>query len=300
MSLSIPDFLNDRLLAQYPEADHLRILEGYGAARKTSLRVNTMKADIADVACALEDLGMSAASPSWFSPGIVTDPGSEPLLQKTDMYEEGKIYLQNPSSMIPPVLLDPHPHEDILDMCAAPGSKTTELYMLGDGKASITACEKDRIRADRLRYNLRRQGISRVNVLQQDARKLDPLFRFRKILLDAPCSGTGTIQLSSPKTFSSLSVALIQNSSRLQSELLQKAVRMLSPGGELVYSTCSLLREENEDVVARALKKGGLEVVPHPEIASCLPLLPCAIPGAVLVCPTDVYEGFFAVHLKKV
>ena len=75
---------------------------------------------------------------------------------------------------------------------------------------------------------------------------------------------------------------------------------MLSPGGELVYSTCSLLREENEDVVARALKKGGLEVVPHPEIASCLPLLPCAIPGAVLVCPTDVYEGFFAVHLKKV
>ena len=95
--------------------------------------------------------------------------------------------------MIPPIVLDPSPGESILDMAAAPGGKTTQMAALSGGLADITACEKNKIRAQRLLYNLKKQGAGRVTVLETDARRLDSRFFFDKILLDAPCSGSGTV-----------------------------------------------------------------------------------------------------------
>lgn len=97
--------------------------------------------------------------------------------------------------MLPALVLAPKAGETVLDMAAAPGGKTTQMAALSGGKALITACEKNAIRADRLQFNLTRQGARAVNIMRQDARLLDSLFKFDKILLDAPCSGSGTLLL---------------------------------------------------------------------------------------------------------
>ena len=300
MATSLPSFLTDKLAAQYSPDDYSKIMDGYQSARKTSFRRNAMSIGQEEFEQILSEAGIPFFRLHWFDRAYVSENAVESAVQKTSLFENGQLYLQNPSSMLPPVMLSPYPGQEILDMCAAPGSKTTELYDLSEGKANITACEKDRNRGERLRFNLKRQGSSRVNVLIQDAKKLDDLFRFDRILLDAPCSGTGTILTDQPKTFQSLSELLIRNSSKLQASLINKAVRLLPSEGELVYSTCSLLKEENESVVLPLIKKGILKVVQHPELSSSLPLLPCEIEGGILVCPTDIYEGFFAVHLKKI
>ena len=95
--------------------------------------------------------------------------------------------------MIPPLVLAPRQGETVLDMAAAPGGKTTQMAALSGNAALITACEKNRIRAERMQFNLQRQGATRVSVMVEDARRLDDLFSFDRILLDAPCSGSGTI-----------------------------------------------------------------------------------------------------------
>ena len=300
MAIALPSFLTDKLSLQYSSEDCSKILEGYQSSRKTSFRRNSMNIGQEEFEQALSAANIPFCQLPWFSLGYVSEHSTESAVQRTSLFENGQIYLQNPSSMLPPLMLSPVPNQEILDMCAAPGSKTTEMYDLSHGKAHITACEKDRIRGDRLRFNLKRQGASRVNVIVQDAKKLDDLFRFDRILLDAPCSGTGTILVDQLKTYRSLSELLIKNSSKLQASLLSKAYRLLPAGGELVYSTCSLLKEENEYVVSPLIKKGMFEVVPHPELSASLPLLPCEIEGGMLVCPTDIYEGFFAVHLRKI
>ena len=161
----------------------------------------------------------------------------------------------------------------------------------------ITACERTKMRADRLRYNIDRQGAPRVTVMNMDARQLDDLFAFDRILLDAPCSGSGTVTEGSRGQFSK---DYLDRTVKMQKTLLDKAIRLLKPGHELVYSTCSVLKEENEEVVASALKKGGVSVVPIDGAAfEDVPKLPVTIEGTLCVCPNERYEGFFVAKLKK-
>ena len=298
MTEQIPEILRDLLTAHYQEEAE-RILQGFCARRETTLRVNRMKATPDELRSELEEAGIPAIPVPWFPDAFRISSGQEPAIRALSAYTEGRLYLQSLSSMIPPILLDPRPGEDVLDMCAAPGGKTTQLVSLSNGKANVTAVEKDRIRSERLRYNLQRQGVTRVPVLQQDARKLDDHLRFDKILLDAPCSGSGTVLASDPKTSRAFSEELVRNSARLQSELLRKAVRLVKQGGIIVYSTCSVLPEENERVILPFLKKGTLSVVACAEPDLSGHLLPCEVPGAFFVCPDAEYEGFFAVCLKK-
>ncbi|MCI8397243.1 MAG: RsmB/NOP family class I SAM-dependent RNA methyltransferase [Clostridia bacterium] len=158
--------------------------------------------------------------------------------------------------MLPPIILTPKSDETILDMTAAPGGKTTELSALSNNEAMITACEKNKIRLERLKYNIEKQG-ARVTVIEQDARKLDEYFSFDKILLDAPCSGSGTENIYEEK----FSKELIAKSVKTQEELLKKAVQILKPNGELTYSTCSILKQENEGIINKILKTGKVEII---------------------------------------
>ena len=217
------------------------------------------------------------------------------------MYQQGEIYLQSLSSMLPPLFLQPQPGENVLDMAAAPGGKTTQMAALSGGKAMITACEKNAIRAERLKFNIQRQGAGRVSVLVQDARKLDDFFSFDKILLDAPCSGSGTLAVREGELVSKFSRELVDNSARLQEALLRKALRLLKPGHEMIYSTCSILQKENEDVLRRAVASSGGEVLPLDLTPfGALPQLPSAVPGTLLVTPGPLYEGFFVARIRKV
>ena len=184
-------------------------------------------------------------------------------------------------------------------MAAAPGGKTTQMSALTENLALITACEKNKIRADRLRYNIEKQGAKRINVMQEDARKLDDFFSFDKMLLDAPCSGSGTITLEDETLEKSFTIELVERSEKTQFELLNKAIKLLKPGHEMIYSTCSILKNENEENLNKILKTGKVEVVPlNEKITAKLPLLPSTIKGTITICPTNQYEGFFVAKIR--
>ena len=202
--------------------------------------------------------------------------------------------------MLPPLVLSPKDNENILDMAAAPGGKTTQMLALSENKAYITACEKNKIRAERLQYNLHKQGANRVNVMIKDARFLDDFFSFDKILLDAPCSGSGTISIFDKKLESTFTEALIKRSSKTQTDLLKKAITLLKPGHEMVYSTCSILSKENEEIIKKFIDLKQIEVLPiDSTFFSNATLLPVSIAGTLCICPSALYEGFFVAKLKK-
>lgn len=292
----IPDFLNNMLLEQYGENNTNQIIQGYKASRKSSLRVNTLKADKEEIASILQKNNIPYEKVSVFQDAFVFEKQYEQQIKNLDIYEQGKIYFQSLSSMLPVLILEPKEKEDILDMAAAPGGKTSQISAITNGKAYITACEKNPIRAERLKYNMQKLGIQSIQVLVKDARKLDDAFSFDKILLDSPCSGSGTLRLKED-TFSE---ELIQRSIIVQKQLLEKAVRLLKPGHELVYSTCSILKQENEEQIEKILQKGKVEIVPiSKELLTNIPLLPVTLEGTVCVKPSEYYEGFFVAKLKK-
>ncbi|MFR5797096.1 MAG: hypothetical protein ACLUI3_17190, partial [Christensenellales bacterium] len=113
---------------------------------------------------------------------LILDHADEGAVAALPMFESGEIYMQSLSSMIPPLVLDAQPEENILDMAAAPGGKTTQIAALTGGRAMITACERNKMRAERLEYNVKKQGANRVTVMNMDARQLDDLFAFDRVL----------------------------------------------------------------------------------------------------------------------
>lgn len=302
---ALPPFFEPMLAEQYGADDARRIVEGCAVRRPVTLRANALKATREEVASALGAVGIAWEGVPWYADAFVLHDVRERAVWDLDVYREGKVYLQSLSSMLPPLVLGPRPGADILDMCAAPGGKTTQMAALSGGAARLAACEMHGPRAEKLMHNLAKQGAANVNVMRVDARRLDDFFRFDQVLLDAPCSGSGTLDVQSPKLAERFTLKLIQKSIDSQSKLLAKALRLVKPGECVVYSTCSVLAAENEDVVARAIKGGRYEVEPVVRVAGVpldeagLPLLPTRLPGTLCVCPTDRYEGFFVAKIRR-
>ena len=294
MQKQIPQFLIDLLLKQYGQDITDQIIEGYNSQRDVTLRVNTIKSNIEEIKQKLSENKIEFEDVTWNKNALIIKNVREEEIKKLDIYEQGKIYLQSLSSMIPPIILEPKEEENILDMAAAPGGKTTQIAALTNNKCMITACEKNKIRAERLKYNIQKQGVGCVNIMLEDARNLSDFFSFDKILLDAPCSGSGTENVNT-KYFTE---ELIKKSSKTQEQLLNKALKVLKPGNEMIYSTCSILEQENENILKKVLQKFNAEIVPI-EIAKDIPLLPVSINGTICVCPTKNYEGFFIAKIRK-
>lgn len=294
----VPEFLIQKLKEQYGDATE--IVAGYGEKRYTTLRVNTLKSSAREVTDALTAAGIRFETSPFSDIAYLLPEATEKDIMALSLFEEGKIYLQSFSSMLPPLVLDPAEGDDILDMAAAPGGKTTQMAAMTGNKAFITACERHPIRAEKLKHNLEVQGAGKVSVMVTDARQLDDFFSFGKILLDAPCSGSGTVFAEDPNLEKTMTPVLVGKCRNTQLALLKKAIRLLKKGGTLVYSTCSILREENEEIVKAAIKGTGTEIVPI-ELPGTeqLPLLPVTLPGTLCVRPTREYEGFFVAKMVK-
>lgn len=300
----LPAFFEPMLTDQYGADLARRVMEGCDVRRSSSLRANALTATREEVARALDEAEITWEGVSWYADAFVIKDAGERALWDLPLYEEGKIYLQSLSSMLPPLVLGAAPGIDILDMCAAPGGKTTQLAAIGGKGCRITACEMHPPRADKLEYNLRKQGASNVVVMRTDARRLDEFFRFDRILVDAPCSGSGTLRTRDPKLAARFTEKLVRKSVKSQKALLSKALDLLKPGGTLVYSTCSVLECENEDVLRECLKAAGKRGVYEIEPIEMdgiedLPLLPASCEGALCVCPTELYEGFFVAKVRR-
>lgn len=301
MEKNIPEFLNAMLKLQYGDEITKKIIEGYSNKRKVTLRVNTLKSSVEKIKKELKEVGIKYQGVSWSKEALVIENASEREIQSLEIYKKGEIYLQSLSSMLPPIILEPEAGTDILDMAAAPGGKTTQIASIVNNKASITACEMNKIRAERLKYNIEKQGATSVYVMITDARKIDSFFSFDKILLDAPCSGSGTLEINNQNLEKIFTEKLIKKSISSQLSLLEKAIKILKPGKEMVYSTCSILKEENEEVVSKVLSNENVEIVPI-EFSGMkdLPLLTTRLEGTVCVQPNELYEGFFIAKIKKI
>lgn len=289
------DFFYNKLINDYGEETTKKIIDGLSKKRFTTIRVNTLKSKPLDIEEYFKMKGITYEKLSWYQDAFIITNKNEEDIQKLDIYNDGKIYLQSLSSMLPVLILNPK-NESILDMAAAPGSKTSQIAALSNNKALITATEKNKIRCERLKYNMQKQGVNRVAILNQDARKLDDLYSFDKILLDSPCSGSGTLYLENVKNFDN---DLIQRCKKVQYEMLEKAIKLLKVGGEIVYSTCSILKEENEEIIKKILTN-NLEIIPiNKSIFQNIPLLP-SMDGTITVMPTETYEGFFIAKIRKI
>ena len=300
MHEGVPAYLAQLLRAQYGEETAERIAQGYAAQRVVTLRANPLKTDAQTVRERLAAQDIETSPVPWYADAMILRGAREDALTGLDLYERGEIYLQSLSSMIPPLLLGAKPGENVLDMAAAPGGKTTQIAALTGNQAMVTACEMNKIRAERLRYNVQRQGATRVTVMNIDSRNLDDLFSFDRILLDAPCSGSGTVQLGSPRSKGQFSREFLSRTTKQQEALLHKALRLLRPGCEMIYSTCSVLAQENEEIVSRVLRKTGALIVPL-ELAAfdSVPRLPVSIPGTLCVAPDELHEGFFVAKIRR-
>lgn len=299
-NLKLPKFLIEELNKQYGEEICNKILKGYMEPRVVSLRVNTLKSTLAKVCEELSKNNIEFEKVSWSDTVLVITNATEQDLQKLFIYENGEIYLQSLSSMLPPIVMEPKENTDILDMTAAPGGKTTQIAALTNNNANITACEMNNIRIEKLKYNILKQGATSVAILQADSRTLSDYFAFDQILLDAPCSGSGTIRENEVGTYKNFSEKLVEKSTKSQLTLLKKALKILKPGHEMIYSTCSILAKENEDILNKALKGANAEIVPIKfKGIEEIPLLPTKIPGTLCVCPNKYYDGFFIAKIRK-
>lgn len=299
-SFGLPEFLLEMLKQQYGIEQANKIIKGYEKKRVVSLRVNTLKSNLEAVQSKLLEAGIEYEKVSWSDEALVIKNVEENIIENLDIYKNGEIYLQSLSSMLPPIILKPEENADILDMAAAPGGKTTQMAAATENKANITACEMNKIRAERLKYNIEKQGANSVYIMVKDARKIDNFFSFDQILLDAPCSGSGTLNINNPNLERFFTMKLIKKSTESQLALLKKAISILKPGHEMVYSTCSVLECENEDIVSKAIKGTNIEIVPIEFTGKeTLPLLPVKIKGTLYVCPDEFYEGFFIAKIRK-
>ena len=329
------------MLEQLPNADQIEFKEkfvdrysqltNWNEFRKYSLsflnrsiRINTLKGKVSEIKKNIEQKGWELKPIPWCKEGFwVQGPMTE--YKKDNKIEErnrrdvgnllehhlGQIYVQEAASMIPPLVLKPKPGELVLDMCAAPGSKTTQMAAMMNNQGLLVANDVSGERLQALGINLQRCGTTNTIIA------LGTGYRFKegnfdRILVDAPCSATGTI-MRSIKTIKMWNPKIVKHLCNIQKKLLETAWQNLKSGGTIVYSTCTLEPEEDEGVISWFLDKypeaklqeikekdlPGLKRSPavlefgkekfNPEVKKCLRIWP----------QDNGTEGFFVTLLRK-
>lgn len=225
---------------------------------RKSIRVNTLKKPAAEIAGRLRAAGWTLESVPWYPEGFFIS-GERRDVGNLPEHALGYIYVQEAASMIPPLVLDPQPGELVLDMAAAPGSKTTQIAMYMQNQGLLIANDVEAARLAALGINLQRCGVANAIITKMKGRTFEKVpLQFDRILVDAPCSGTGTIR-KSLKTIGMWNPKMVQRLSGTQRNMLKAAFGLLKPGGTLVYSTCSLEPEEDEGVISAFLEHAERE-----------------------------------------
>ncbi|MFH0754663.1 MAG: RsmB/NOP family class I SAM-dependent RNA methyltransferase [Candidatus Omnitrophota bacterium] len=309
----IPPAFVDRLKLLYSEDDLKVILDSFSSSVEAlPIRINSLKSSIDEVERVFKVEGVGMVPVLWAPDVFILKNIHKDVLSRHELVSNGKIYQQALSSMMPVIVLDPKPGEYILDACAAPGSKTTQLSAMMQAKGHLVAVEAVKARFFRLKAVVDLLGAVNVSCKLCDVRRFRPLddILFDRILVDAPCSSEGRFKSDDSKSTGYWSVRKIKEMSFKQKGILMSASRLLKPGGVLVYATCTFAPEENEEVVDWFLRKSeglfSLEEVSLPGILR--------LPGVlrwgrdeyakdIMKCwrvkPDQMYTGFFIAKLRK-
>ena len=239
----------------------LRIAEAMEKPLPRCFRVNTLRVDVSKLTKMLNKKGFQFKRIPWAREGfcLTREPFS---ITSTPEYLGGLIYIQEASSMYPPVALEPKPGEIVADMAAAPGGKTSYMAQLMENKGVIYAFDVGGDRLKETRLNLSRLGVTNTILVHKSSLYMGELgIEFDKILLDAPCTGSGTIH-KNPERKANRTIKDVKFCQNLQIQMIKVALENLKVGGVLVYSTCSLEPEENEFVIQWALDNFDVTLLP--------------------------------------
>ncbi|MCA9374700.1 RsmB/NOP family class I SAM-dependent RNA methyltransferase [Candidatus Dojkabacteria bacterium] len=223
----------------------------------SAIRLNPLAGPVENIKSRVESKGFTLEPVSWSKDTYIIRDNDKSELSKITEYKSGLFYIQSLSSMLPVIALGSKPGERILDMCAAPGSKTSMIAALTGDKADLVANDQDFRRIGKLRNIIYQFHIKNIKVTQTPGESIGSRFssHFDKVLLDAPCSGEGLIYLRSPRPLRFWSIKKVKAMSKLQKKLIESAYLCLKPGGTLVYSTCTLEPDENEAVLTHLIER---------------------------------------------
>ena len=223
---------------------------------RTTVRLNNLKGDTRNIYNFLTNTkGWKMQKIEGFNNTYFINNKDKSEIGESEEYKDGKFYIQNLSSILSVYILDPREDEDILDMTASPGSKTTLISSLTNNKANLIANDIDQQRISKLNNVLYQFGSKNVEVSNQDGIILGNINpgHFDKVILDAPCSGEGRIYLAGRKPLRFWSIKMVNAMTRIQKKLIESAFKSLKKGGTLIYSTCTLEPDENEGIVSDLL-----------------------------------------------
>ena len=309
---SLPQALLDRLKSIYWENGQKNVISWFSSKRKTTFRINTLKSSKEEIENYLKEKSIPFGEVDFLKWVYVTWKEYEYTLKWSDIFYSWKIYVQWISSMLPVYFMGLENKDVVLDMTAAPGSKTTQMSAIMENSWKIYALEQNKIRFDKLNYNIKLQWATNVETLKMDARKIEEKFNdgfFDKILLDAPCSAEWRISLENEKSFGFWSLKNIQDKNVLQEELLEIAFKKLKSWWVLIYSTCTLAPEENEEVINYILEKHPslsiAEISLENELATKWitwfgwKSYSQELSKTIRIMPSELTEGFFMAKLRK-
>lgn len=257
---SLPAAFVDRLQSDFAPTPDVadRLLAATALDLPRGLRVNPLRGDPEETIRELDELGLAGVPVDWAAWSRVIPRSTSRAVTETEAWREGRVVLQSLTSMLAVMSLDPHPGERILDLCAAPGGKTSLIAALAGNDLHILANDRSRVRCMRMRAMLKMLG-AEASIRTAPGERIP--FRdhgtFDRVLVDAPCSGEGRFRADDPGSHEKWSVKGVRRLASVQKSLLHAAIQAVRPGGIIVYSTCTLGQEENEAVLRRALQRYG-------------------------------------------
>lgn len=302
LQYSFPDWMVRRLREELSLDETEQLLASLNQQAPLQLRVNTLKVALEECQRKLTSEGLETSRTKYSPIGLQTSKRVNVFHYMS--FREGLFEVQDEGSQLLPLLIDSKPTDKVLDACAGAGGKTLELSALMKNRGEIVATDVQAFRLQELKKRAQRAGVSNVRIRWvDDLSELTHDFSnyFSLVLVDAPCSGLGTLRRN-PGMKWTVSEETVKELSAKQVHLLEASAPLVKPGGRLVYATCTFLREENEDVVQRFLSK-------HPEFTLLDPSEQAAtlhVPDAVsdrfikLLPHRHGTDGFFCAMLQKV
>ena len=308
----LPAAFLQRLQEEFGQEVYQNILTFLAMKRPTTLRANTLKITPEALQTELASAGVELQPVSWNPLAFIVK--NTPLRELTELplYVNGSFYVQSLSSMLPPLVLNPLPGEKVLDLTAAPGSKTTQMAAMMQNTGEIIANDVSPIRLFKLTANLRTQGVANTFTRRGPGEyfwKKSPEY-YDKVLVDVPCTMEGRIYCGDPKTYQDWSEQKIRDLSVRQQHLLRSAVTSCKVGGTIVYSTCTLAPEENEGVLDWLLQQERetveIETISLPGIQGMPGIATWRgekydpeVKNSLRILPSGTMEGFFVAKLRK-